>query len=101
LTHEQQHNKISALAPRFFEGAARALEADSSEELGEKLRELYDEKDRLGQQVQGMYDDDTTCGANHGANANVQGQWNIRIRNLMNDPNGTIDSLLTCPAAAP
>jgi hypothetical protein len=101
LTHEQQHYNISALAARDFERAARDLEADSSEELGEKLLELYNEKDRLEEQVQDMYDDDTTCGSNHGVNANIQEQWNIRIRNLMNDPNGTIDSLLTCPAAAP
>ena len=101
LNHEQGHYNITALGGRDFLNGVLALEADTAKELTKAITDLHDSTQSEINSVNSMYDDDPNCGTDHGSKADKQAQWDLRIKNAMNDPKGTLDSLASCPAATP
>jgi hypothetical protein len=100
LKHEQGHYDINALGGRDLHTDLLALEAETVSDLQQAITDLGTATQNLIQQVDGIYEDDANCGTKHGQNASNQTQWNMRIKNVMNDPNGRLSSLASCPAAA-
>jgi Bacterial protein of unknown function (DUF922) len=100
LNHEQGHYNITALGARDFLNGVLDLEADSSKELQKAINDLQSSTQATINSVNSIYDDDPNCGTDHGSKSDKQSQWDLRIKNAMNDPKGTLDSLASCPAAA-
>jgi Bacterial protein of unknown function (DUF922) len=101
LNHEQGHYNITALGARDFLNGVMDLEADTAKELQKAINDLQSSTQSEIKSVNSMYDDDPNCGTDHGTKADKQAQWDLRIKNAMNDPKGTLDSLASCPAATP
>jgi hypothetical protein len=100
LNHEQGHYNITALGARDYMNGALDLETDTAKELEKALGALEKSVQSQISAINKMYDEDPNCGTDHGSKADQQTQWDLRIKNLMNDPKGSLDALASCPAAA-
>jgi hypothetical protein len=100
LKHEQGHYDINALGARDLHTDLLALEAETVKELQQAMNDLKTQTQALIDQVDGIYEDDANCGTKHGRKTSNQTQWNMRIKSALNDPNGRLSSLASCPAAA-
>jgi hypothetical protein len=101
LNHEQGHYNITALGARDFLNGLLDLEADTANELNKAASDLQSSTQTTINSVNSTYDDDPNCGTDHGSKSDKQAQWDLRIKNAMNDPKATLDSLASCPAATP
>jgi hypothetical protein len=100
LNHEQGHYNISALGARDFLNGVLNLEADTDAKLATAFANLKKSVQSLIDTINKMYDEDPNCGTSHGKLKDKQNQWDMRIKSLMNNPKGKLDSLATCPAPA-
>jgi hypothetical protein len=100
LNHEQRHYDIVALGARDFHADLIALEASDTADMQAKATKLNDATEALIASISKTYDDDPNCGTNHGKKDAMQAQWDLRIKNLMNNSSGRLSSLATCPAPA-
>ena len=62
------------------------------------LRRALDEALRRLQAGEASLAIHPNCGTNHGKKDDKQAQWDLRIKNLMNNSSGRLSSLASCPA---
>jgi hypothetical protein len=98
LNHEQGHYNLTALSARDFLNDALALTANTNTELQAAYDALKLSCQSELSAMNKMYDDDPNCGTNHGKDANKQTQWDLRIKNAMNNSTARLSSLASCPA---